>query len=388
MIQLNYFLPLLFSCLLQASPVNCFATIPVSRSSLQLAAAPKRLQDNTDGVLFVNDRCINCSACSQFAPSVFERSGSHHVVHTQPQTESDIENARAALAACPVAAIRVETAAHRHHRGEAQLTEQEENLAKNLALSSKLNGRDMPFPRKLVGNVWFLGHHNEASFGATPYLTNTVDTNGNIMWIMVDTPKFSNSAVKAVTGLTGPNGPDYLLLTHVDDTADHGKWREEFPNLKRIFHSGDLGRHNWIGDRSLEQVEILLEGKSDDDELAAFDLHGNLLTPEQIDANRVVIYSTPGHSPGSISMLHNDAEVLFTGDTLAFSTRTNTLSGFPRYGNNRRLQAETLAKLERLKFQVIAPGHGHVRDYRLSQQDFANEMQEAREELVSYANRW
>merc|ERR1712165_425939 len=34
------------------------------------------------------------------------------------------------------------------------------------------------------------------------------------------------------------------------------------PNMKRIFHSGDLGEHNWIGDETLEDVEVLLQGES------------------------------------------------------------------------------------------------------------------------------
>ena len=47
------------------------------------------------------------------------------------------------------------------------------------------------------------------------------------------------------------------------------------------------------------------------------------------------------------------------------------MTGFPRYGNNRREQAKTLAKLyDYLEWRVIVPGHGHVRDY--TRQDLAS----------------
>lgn len=386
---------------LLVSPVNAFvaqnklSSRKAGRSHSTLFAAPKRLDDNVDGVLYVNDRCIDCSTCSHFAPSVFEIKKGHHAVHTQPQSSEDIDNARAALAACPVAAIRVETAAHRHHRGMADLSEEEASLAKNLALSPKLNGRELPFPRALTDNVWYLGHHNEKSFAATPYLTYTSATDGpgdqesDKIWIMVDTPRFGKSAVEAVTGLTGDTGPDYLMLTHVDDSADHGKWKERFPNLKRIFHAGDLGRHNWIGDLTLEHVEILLHTKSsdsNDDELQAFALDGKTLSPEETKSQQVVIYHTPGHSPGSITMLQKDGGVLFTGDTLGYTPRTHTLTGFPRYGNNQRLQKTVLDKMETLHWQVVAPGHGHARNYTDKETNMRKkELQEAKVELESYA---
>jgi glyoxylase-like metal-dependent hydrolase (beta-lactamase superfamily II) len=280
------------------------------------------------------------------------------------------------MAACPVAAIRLETEAHRHHRGLEALTDQEKALAKNMALSPKLNGHDLPFPRPLTHKVWYLGHHNEKSFGATPYLLHTSDE----QWIMVDTPRFGKSAIEAITSLTGSSGPDFLLLTHVDDTADHGKWVEEFPSLRRIFHSGDLGRHNWLGDATLEHVEILLEAQSSSGELQAFDLDGTMLTSCEAAQKDVVIYHTPGHSPGSISLLDRPSGVIFTGDTLGYSNRLDTLTGFPRYGNDRSMQARLMKLLD---WTLVSPGHGHVRDYGASKASRDEEVEDAIQELVT-----
>jgi glyoxylase-like metal-dependent hydrolase (beta-lactamase superfamily II) len=54
---------------------------------------------------------------------------------------------------------------------------------------------------------------------------------------------------------------------------------------------------------------------------------------------------------------------LFTGDTLGYSNRVDTLTGFPRYGNNRALQAQTLRLIKELDWALVAPGHGHIKEY-------------------------
>ena len=366
------------------------------RTLTSLRAAPTRLEDNADGVLFVNEKCINCAACSHFAPDVFERAPSdgHHVVYAQPDPKdiAQLDRARAALSACPVAAIRVENSAKQNHASKAaggsgdKLSQEDEELAKLLAINPKVNGLELPFPRPLFDEydtgVSFIGSHNDKSFGATPYLVKGKAHDGRIVSVMIDTPKFSPASVRTVQSLLDDDdednspGPDYLFLTHVDDTAHHLKWREEFPSLKRVFHSGDLGRHNWLGDLTLENVEVLLE----DDSVQAWNLDGDPLDlsleslqsswPDNVAGDFIILH-TPGHSPGSISLLYRSPgsgiSTFFTGDTYAFSTRDGGhMSGFPRYGNNLRQQSETLnnviGKISNL-WNVIAPGHGHTREY-------------------------
>jgi glyoxylase-like metal-dependent hydrolase (beta-lactamase superfamily II)/ferredoxin len=351
---------------------QAFVTPTQIRCQSSLKAAPKRLEENVDGVLYVNDKCINCSACSHFAPNVFKRSPTdqYHVVHRQPDS-SELGNARAALAACPVAAIRVESQASQRHHDKPLLSEKDVQLAQSLALSPKMNGLQMPFPREIIPNhIYFVGHHNEASFGATPYLTR-VRFRDNHVWILVDSPKFGKFSKEAIVSLTGPNGPDYMLLTHVDDVAGHGQWKDEFPSMQRIFHAGDLGRNNWIGDLTLEDVEVLLPNvETSDHGLTMYSLDGNVLTDETAKQQEVIILHTPGHSPGSISLYQppNGQEqpgVLFTGDTYAYSTRTNSMNAFPRYGNNLKQQAKTLKELLEYDWDLILPGHGHKMDYTI-----------------------
>jgi glyoxylase-like metal-dependent hydrolase (beta-lactamase superfamily II) len=292
----------------------------------------------------------------------------------------------------------------KHEVAEAW-TDADQQLVTRLSLAT-----DKPFPKRFLNDeslpVYWLGHHNEASFGATPYLLQTQHKGQNIH-IMIDTPKFSPSSIRAVEQITGSGvGPDYLFLTHVDDTADHLKWAQHYAGrLKRIFHAGDLGVHNWIGDPSLETVEVLLPkpkpGAHDTTDavsgasLMAYSLDGEVLkgdwmTTTDDAGHKVVILHTPGHSPGSITLWDRVNDLLFTGDTYAWTTREGgRMSGFPRYGNDLRLQAETLRRLLTLSdWVIVAPGHGHPRDYRgvdSVERVKEEELKVALEELARYS---
>ena len=338
--------------LLLASPPQTLST-PTA-----LHAKPQRLKENVDGVVYVNDKCINCAACHGFAPDTFSRSTSAHIVHQQPQTDLEILHARQALQACPVAAIRVDSQDSDQWLVDQMSGKKSNQKQKTASSSSSTIVPETLFPRPFLDNVpdvYWVGHHNEASFGAVPYLLRVKgdnDDNNDDVWVMIDSPKFSLAAVRDITSLTGPAGPDYVMLTHVDDSADHKKWAEHFfGNLKRIFHSGDLGRYNWRHDQELEKVEVLLGVVDDDNEssnndpssgLTAFALNGTRLpvgweTDPQTPS--AVVLHTPGHSPGSITLYRRPDQqqqqrpdgsaangILFTGDTYAYSTqqgRTN-----------------------------------------------------------------
>lgn len=382
-----------------ASPSSSSSSVKTA-----LRAKASRYADNVEGPLYVNDRCINCAACSMFAPDSFARSDvdGHHIVHTQPQTEQQIEQARAALSACPVAAIRVESLAERRHNNLPDPSPEEQALAPKLALNPKFNNLELPFPRPIspsTPDIYHVGHHNEHSFGAAPYLVQSSSQD----WILVDSPRFSKTAVTAIEKVTGPNGPKYMLLTHVDDTADHSKWKDHYPNLKRIFHALELN-NNWVGDKSLEEVEILLqESSSDEGPLQLFSLDGTSIDTIEESKEDVVLIHTPGHSLGSLTLYKKPSSseeasrrpgVIFTGDTYAYSTRDNGhMSGFPRYGRDLNLQATVLPRLLDFEWQIVAPGHGHVRDYPLNNDDDSNnadrteEMQPAVDELKRWGGR-
>ena len=299
------------------------------------------------------------------------------------------------MQACPVAAIRLETLPERRHRATDKTavvwTEEDESLVQQI--TDKSQGPSFPRPFHGLSHVQFVGHHTDRSFGATPYLVQG-NHEGSAVWILVDSPRFNRRAVEAVTSLTGPEGPNYLFLTHVDDVADHQDWADAFPNMKRIFHSTEL-ENNWIRDDNLKDVEILLpEATPSSDALLRYSLDGQVLEDRNISNSDFEILHTPGHSRGSIT-LHQKRSgekpgVVFTGDTYAYTTRDGGhMSGFPQYGNNLRTQAEIIQKLVRdVEWDLIAPGHGISRDYRGREAAAKEvELQGALDDLAA-ARRW
>jgi glyoxylase-like metal-dependent hydrolase (beta-lactamase superfamily II) len=330
-------------------------------------------------------------------------------------SSQEFHDARAALAACPVAAIRASSPAERN------LSLTEAQLSRSYAMNPNVNGIPLPFPRRLLSeknkggsgsgsdsstDIWLVGHHSEKSFGAMPYLVKGKHGNQTVS-VLVDVPKFSKSAISAIESLLSildhedaqqkMDGPDYMFLTHVDDTAQHTEWKEHFPKLKRIFHASDLGENNWIGDESLEEVEVLLRDESNvmKHEILAFSLDGQgpmkiICNNDQAEMDEsfakifkdfdsdFMILHTPGHSPGSISLLYKFSDgsgdgggTLFTGDTFAYTTRGHgQMTGFPRYGNDLLMQSKTLECFACFcsQYQCIAPGHGHPRMYRQVEQ--------------------
>ena len=129
----------------------------------------------------------------------------------------------------------------------------------------------------------------------------------------------------------------------------------------RPSHAGDLGEHNWIGDKSIKNVEILLQSWSSDHSRQYFDLQRTRIDDNDNDDNggihEVVLVHIPGHSPGSIALQKwpisdirssssdkKAPRVLFLGDTYSYMREGGHMSGFPQFGNDPRLQSKILSK--------------------------------------------
>ena len=68
------------------------------------------------------------------------------------------------------------------------------------------------------------------------------------------------------------------------------------------------------------------------------------------------IYSTPGHSPGSLSIYWPERRVLFTGDLVFYGGIGRT--DFPE--GNPKLLIESIERLSRLDTEILLPGHGET----------------------------
>lgn len=63
--------------------------------------------ENSNGAYAVNDRCINCSLCSEIAPQIFatNHDEGYEYVKKQPETEKEFALVAEAADICPADAI-------------------------------------------------------------------------------------------------------------------------------------------------------------------------------------------------------------------------------------------------------------------------------------------
>jgi glyoxylase-like metal-dependent hydrolase (beta-lactamase superfamily II) len=266
-----------------------------------MAALAKRLPTNAAGEFFVDATCIDCDTCNWLAPSVFDDGGDGHSrVHRQPGDGAARLRAEMALLACPVGAIGTET---KHELAAARAA----------------------FPERVAGEIYHLGSHAEASFGAASYLVRRPAGN-----VLVDSPRFTGPVVDALERM---GGVKLMFLTHQDDVADHAKFRAHF-GCERILHAGDVTH-------GTRDVEIKLDGR---EPIA--------LAPD------LQVIPVPGHTRGSACLLTGET-FLFSGDHVAWSDARRQIYAFRDacWYDWQELR-RSMARLAEHRFEWILPGHG------------------------------
>jgi glyoxylase-like metal-dependent hydrolase (beta-lactamase superfamily II)/ferredoxin len=253
---------------------------------------------NVGGDFFIDSSCIDCDRCRQIAPEVFARDirAGQSCVAAQPAPAGE-HRALMALVTCPTSSIGTRS---KHDVREAARA----------------------FPEPLFGDVAFCGYASEASFGAASYLIRRPDGN-----VLVDSPRFAEVLVERIAALGGVRT---MVLTHKDDVADHAKFHARF-DCERVIHRADVG-----GDT--RACERIVDG---DVELAP-DLR---------------VIHVPGHTRGSIALLHGDA--LFTGDHLwATDDQTGLEASREFCWYSWSEQRASIARLAEYSFRHVLPGHG------------------------------
>jgi glyoxylase-like metal-dependent hydrolase (beta-lactamase superfamily II)/ferredoxin len=264
-----------------------------------VATPARRLPTNADGDVYVDDSCIDCGACRWIAPATFDSAGDYSRVHTQPSSGAETKRALMALVACPTASIGTE---------------------------SKQPVRDAAraYPDPITAGVHHLGFHAESSFGAASYLVER--DRGNVM---VDVPRFNRGLADRIEGL---GGVKTIFLTHRDDVADHEQWAERF-GAERVLHADDATRATRGVERWIEGIE------------------------EQPLDDGLLVIPTPGHTRGSMCLLHED--VLFTGDHLAYRIAEDRVVAFRgACWYDWPTQIASMRRVARHSFEWILPGHG------------------------------
>lgn len=268
-----------------------------------MASSAKRLAGNVPGELFVDSTCIDCDTCRWMDPEHFVQEGEQSVVARQPQGEEEWQRALQALVSCPTASIGTET-------------------------KRDLAAVHAAFPLPIEDEVFHCGYHHEGSFGATSYLIRRpAELGGNVL---VDSPRFAGPLVRRLEEL---GGVGTMFLTHVDDVADHARFRRHF-GCERVLHADDAAGE-------LRGLERLLAGEE----------------PVALAPDLLAI-PTPGHTRGSACLLYRDA-FLFTGDHAAWSEDRGHVYAFrSACWYDWEVQTLSMERLAAHRFRWILPGHG------------------------------
>lgn len=269
-----------------------------------MASLQQRLPENVPGDFFVDSTCIDCDTCSQLAPSIFRDHGDQCSVYHQPESSDETQKAMMALVACPTGSIG-STEKHDPHIGIDA------------------------FPYQLAENVYFCGFTSEDSFGAWSYLITRPDAEGGN--VLIDSPRYATVLFKRIDAL---GGVSRMLLSHIDDVADHEMFRERY-GCERIMHADD--RAAALG------VETIVTGSD----------------PVQLDDDLLAI-PTPGHTRGHMVFLYRN-KFLFTGDHLAGHVNRRGLTAFRSacwYSWTEQIRSMT--RLLDYQFEWVLPGHGEI----------------------------
>lgn len=279
-----------------------------------MADPNKTLHHNRPGDFYVDSTCIDCDTCRSMLPRVFGRREEQASILEQPEGPEEGTRALMALLSCPTASI---------------------GTRKRHDLAAAFAG----LPDPILPGVHHCGFHDEKSYGATSYLI--VRPEGNVL---VDVPRFTRRLLGRIEEM---GGVDLIFLSHRDDVGDHEKWARHF-GAERLMHEADI--HDGI--RGIERP------------LSGFEDHR--LAPD------LLVIPTPGHSRGSLCLLHRD-EVLFSGDHLAYSVRLGHLHAFREYlWDSWERQIESVRRLLDHRFSWVLPGHG--RRFRTAVEDMPAEI--------------
>lgn len=263
-----------------------------------MAAPARRLPDNVSGDFFVDATCIDCGTCRRVTPESFGEGAGGSRVHRQPRDESEAARARMALVACPVAAIGTEA-------------------------KHDLRSARRAFPEPIEDDVLFCGWVSPKSYGAASYLIRR--SGGNVL---VDSPRFARPLVERLEAL---GGVSLMVLSHIDDVADHAAFAGHF-GCQRIMHRADA-RGDAAG------VEQRIDGHA----------------PVALAADLTLI-PVPGHTAGSVCLLYRD-RFLFTGDHLAWEgSRLEAWRDYCWF--DWAAQTASMRRLLDQRFEWVLPGHG------------------------------
>lgn len=245
---------------------------------------------------------------------MFHRADGQAAVYNQPTGEDEKFSAFQAAVACPTGSIRTE------HRTD---------LSRTASDSFPVAATDNE--GKALQGVYFNGFSSPHTFGALSWLILDAPVN-----IMVDCPRYSESLAKRILRMAQPDGVSFIMLTHRDDVFDNHRWAKRL-GARRIIHASEC---------SVSQHTADCEVQLDDDNF-----------PYQIDKSFRIVH-VPGHTRGSIALLHMPSQSLFSGDHI-FGSNNGILTASTRYCSySWTTLCDSVEALKEHPFIHLWPGHG------------------------------
>ena len=266
-----------------------------------MARRADAIAENAEGELFVDSSCIDCDLCRQLAPAVFARSHRRGQSYVARQPGGDAERHRAlmALVTCPTSSIGTTT-----------------------KLDARAAAAAFPEPVDGLPGVMFCGYASASSYGAASWLVRRPDGN-----VLVDSPRWAAALADRIEAL---GGVATMVLTHRDDVADHAAWRDRF-GCERVIHAADVSSDTRGSERILDAETPL--------------------------APDLVAIPVPGHTRGSLALLHGSA--LFSGDHVWATDDQQALEcGRDVCWYSWPEQRRSIEKLAAYAFTWVLPGHG------------------------------
>lgn len=298
--------------------------IPIRRQVVQATATSpattaRRRLENAEGNFYVDSSCIDCDTCRWLAPKTFTVAGNQAAVHTQPLSKESQTQALRALLSCPTGSIRTQTPVP--------------------LVQEAIAGFPMPVTGTLcstpVPDIFFNGFTSKETYGCASWLL--VHRGASPYAVMFDCPRFYRPLAKAIKRTAEPvGGVKYIVLSHLDDVAQHGEWAAAL-GAERIIHEEECTE--W---QRTDECEIKLSTKDFPYSLA--------------DGSELL--HLPGHTVGSIALLHRPSESLFLGDHLAYVPRLEHLAATTKFCKNSwKRQIETVERMKDIPFLHGWPGH-------------------------------
>ena len=178
------------------------------------------------------------------------------------------------------------------------------------------------YVKQLLDHVWAF-KPNRKSFGGVSYLI--VRERGSLL---VDAPIFDPATFDVFDELAFPT---HIFVTHRDDVAEVDRFREKYG------------------------IPIIIHESENDDIPGGADI---TFGEEYALDDEVLLLHTPGHSPGSSSLLWKRTPgYLFTGDHVIVSRGDPILERFS-WTTDWKGQIDSGRKLLTYNFQYIFSGHG------------------------------